>query len=184
MAKCAICGDPIGFFDKNKVCPKCVEAYKTMTTAENQDIALTISEQFQEALPNIKDEQVKELLAEGIKKVHEKFKPEKPLMRTTTGGFEGYAICEYKDIVIVKEVFDSGKAQMLDRMQDARPSFSKLDRQAKKLGANAIVGMRIEYSLVVSDHSGMWCKVMETISGTAVVVEPIHERIKYGEQYD
>ncbi len=184
MANCTICGSPLGFFDKNKACPKCAEAYKTMTTTENQDIAMTICEQFQEALPNVKDEQIKELLTEGINKVQEKFKPEESLMHTTTNSFEGYAIREYKDIVIIKEIFDSGKTQMLERMQDARPSFSKLDRQAKRLGANAIVGIKIEYSLVVTDQSGMWCKVMETISGTAVVVEKIHERIKFGEQYD
>ncbi|MBR6000830.1 MAG: heavy metal-binding domain-containing protein [Oxalobacter sp.] len=184
MANCMICGDPLSFFDKNKACPKCAEAFKEMTTTDNRDIAMPICEQFKVYLPQITDEGTKALLEEGIKKVEETFKPEPPLMHTTTNGFEGYAIKEYFGVVVAKAVFDSGKAQTLERMQDAKPSFSQFDRQARKLGANAVVGMRVEYSLVVSDQSGMWCKVMETVTGTAVFVEPVHERIRLGEQYD
>lgn len=184
MANCTICGKILSFFDKSKSCPECVEAHKAMMETENRDIAMTICEHFQKALPGIQDKEVKAFLTDEINKTLARFKPEEPLMHTTTSGFDGYAIREYKEIVMVKEVYETGKTQALDRLKEARPSFNKLDRQAKKLGANAIVGIEIDYSMVVCDQSGMWSKIMETVSGTAVVVEKIHERVKFGEQYD
>lgn len=177
MANCTICGKILSFLDKNKACPECAEAHKSMMTLENEDMVLTIAEKFQAQIPAMQDQQMKEFLQGELDKVYEKFKPENPLMHTSTDGFEGYDIVDYKDIVIIKEVYETGKAQTLDRLKAARPSFSKLDRQAKKLGANAIIGIKVEYSIVVSDQSGMWSKVMETTTGTAVVVEKSTHRI-------
>lgn len=171
MASCTICGRVLSFLDKSKVCPQCREAHKEMISTENRDIAMTICEQFQKAFPQIQDTEMKEFLSTEIDKTLKKFKPESPLMHTTSNHFDGYIIREYKDIVMIKEIYDSGKSQTLDRLKEARPSFNKLDRQAKQLGANAIIGIRIDYAIVVSDQSGMWSKVMETVSGTAVIIE-------------
>ncbi len=173
MATCTICGKTLGFLDKGKACPECAEAHTSMMTLENEDMVLTIAKKFQELIPEMQDQEMKEYMQGEVNKVLEKFKPEDPLMHTSTDGFEGYDIVDYKDIVIIKEVYESGKAQTLDRLKASRPSFSRLDRQAKRLGANAIIGIKVEYSIVVSDQSGMWSKVMETTTGTAVVVEKV-----------
>jgi uncharacterized protein YbjQ (UPF0145 family) len=100
---------------------------------------------------------------------------------TTTNSVEGYQISEYKGIVVgeaimganvVRDVF----AQITDivggrsgayesKLQDARETaLSELEDRARALGANAVVGVDLDYEVVGQSM------LMVSASGTAVVI--------------
>ncbi|MDO4438315.1 MAG: putative heavy metal-binding protein [Eubacteriales bacterium] len=106
------------------------------------------------------------------------------MITTTTNSIEGRKIVEYRGIVFGEVV--SG----VDFMRDIAASFSnffggrsgsyedelikarqnaidEMEKRAATLGANAVVGVDIDYEVLGADN-GM---LMVTASGTAVVVE-------------
>lgn len=100
---------------------------------------------------------------------------------TTTPTIEGRLIKEYKGIVsgeaimganIVRDIFASitdivgGRAGMYEQklIQARQLSISEMEANAKDMGANAVVGVDIDYEVV---REGM---LMVTASGTAVVI--------------
>ncbi len=103
---------------------------------------------------------------------------------TTTNGFEGKTIKDYKGIVtgetiIGANIFKDFLAGIRDVIGGRSGSYERVLREAKdtamaemqeearKLGANAIVGVDLDYE-TVGGNGGM---LMVTASGTAVVVE-------------
>lgn len=102
---------------------------------------------------------------------------------TTTPSFEGKAIKEYKGIVtgetiIGANIFNDLFAGIRDIIGGRSGSYEKVLREAKqialnemqeearKLGANAVVGIDLDYE-TVGANGGM---LMVTASGTAVVI--------------
>lgn len=103
---------------------------------------------------------------------------------TTTPGIEGKSITEYKGIVFGEVV--SGINFLKDKLvsitdtlggrsgtyegelQEARDkAVREMGERARKLGANAVVGVDIDYEVLGKDN-GM---IMVSVSGTAVVIE-------------
>lgn len=105
------------------------------------------------------------------------------MIRSTTNILQGRDITEYKGIVvgeailganIFKDIFGAirdivgGRAgayeEELGRARDI--AFTEMEREARDMGANAIVGIDIDYE-VIGMKGGM---MMVSVSGTAVVV--------------
>lgn len=100
---------------------------------------------------------------------------------TTTPAIEGKSIIEYKGIVtgeaimganLVRDIFASitdivgGRSSAYEtKLSDARQiALREMEQQASTRGANAIVGVDLDYEVV---REGM---LMVTASGTAVVI--------------
>lgn len=103
---------------------------------------------------------------------------------TTTGGIDGKRIREYKGVVagdavvganIFRDMFAGirdivgGRSGSYEKvLRKAREEvFEELTEQAEEMGANAIVGVDVDYE-VLGKENGM---LMVSITGTAVVVE-------------
>lgn len=103
---------------------------------------------------------------------------------TTTPNIEGHAIREYRGIVtgeailganVVKDLFAGirdfigGRSGTYEQvLRDARDNaFEDLRESARGLGANAVVGVDLDYE-VLGESNGM---LMVTVSGTAVVID-------------
>ena len=100
---------------------------------------------------------------------------------TTTPSVEGYQIAEYKGIVvgeaimganIVRDMFAGitdiigGRSGAYEsKLQDARETaLHELEQRARALGANAVVGLDLDYEVVGQSM------LMVSASGTAVVI--------------
>ncbi|CUI00813.1 YbjQ family protein [Leisingera aquaemixtae] len=100
---------------------------------------------------------------------------------TTTNSVEGYQISEYKGIVVgeaimganvVRDVFASitdivgGRSGAYEsKLQDARETaLAELEDRARAKGANAVVGVDLDYEVVGQSM------LMVSASGTAVVL--------------
>ncbi len=106
------------------------------------------------------------------------------MITTTTPTIEGKTIVEYKQIVfgevisgvnVIKDItasfsnFFGGRSgtyenELIEARQNA---IREMEQRAAAMGANAIVGVDIDYEVLGSDN-GM---LMVTASGTAVVVQ-------------
>lgn len=106
------------------------------------------------------------------------------MLMTTTAGVEGRRITRYAGIVtgeaiIGANVFSDFFAKVRDivggragayenALADAREiAMKEMQQSAAKLGANAVVGVDLDYE-VLGQTNGM---LMVTVSGTAVVIE-------------
>ncbi|MFM2389312.1 MAG: hypothetical protein RLZZ437_867 [Pseudomonadota bacterium] len=116
------------------------------------------------------------------------FAPRGPaaMIITTTTSIEGYRVTAYHGIVtgqtimganIFKDLFASirdivgGRAGAYEQvLRDARDeALKELETEAAARGANAIIGVDLDYGAVGSGESMM----MVSASGTAVTVEPV-----------
>ena len=103
---------------------------------------------------------------------------------TTTNAVEGRKLVEYKDIVFgevitginffkdigagLRNMFGGRSQGYEDELCNARnEALEEMKRRAASLGANAVIGVDIDYEVLGSDN-GM---LMVTASGTAVTVE-------------
>ena len=103
---------------------------------------------------------------------------------STTNSLEGHRISAYRGVVVGEAImganfvrdFFAGITDIVggrsgayeSKLQDAREvAFQELEARAAKLGANAVVGVDIDYEVVGKDGS----MLMVSVSGTAVVVE-------------
>lgn len=103
---------------------------------------------------------------------------------TTTPSIEGRKIAEYKGIVFgevisgvnfikdftagLSNFFGGRSATYEEELMQARANaLAELQQRAQALGANAVVGVDVDYE-VLGANNGM---LMVTASGTAVVVE-------------
>lgn len=106
------------------------------------------------------------------------------MLLTTTSSIEGKTIIQYRGIVtgeailganLFKDLFASirdlvgGRAASYEReLQRARDmAMQELQQQAQDLGANAVVGIDLDYEVLGKDN-GM---LMVSASGTAVIIE-------------
>lgn len=109
---------------------------------------------------------------------------EPKMLVTTTSSLEGKNIIEYKGMVFgevvsgmnfIKDWFAGltdkigGRSGTYEgEMQDAREkAIKEMCERASKMGANAVIGVDIDYD-VLGEKNGM---MMISVSGTAVVVE-------------
>lgn len=103
---------------------------------------------------------------------------------TTTPNVEGKKIVEYKGIAFgeviagvdfvkdfvagLSNFFGGRSSTYEDELLNARSTaLLELERRARDMGANAVVGVDVDYEVLGTDN-GM---LMVTVSGTAVVVE-------------
>lgn len=103
---------------------------------------------------------------------------------TTTPSIEGKKIVEYRGIVFgevvagvnvikdflssVTDVLGGRSGTYEDELQKARDAaLIEIEQRAKSRGANAIIGVDVDYE-VLGNTNGM---LMVSVSGTAVVVE-------------
>ena len=106
------------------------------------------------------------------------------MISTTTPSIEGKTIVEYRGIVfgevvagvnVIKDFtaelsnFFGGRSTTYeDELINARQqAVTEMEQRASQLGANAVVGVDIDYEVLGSDN-GM---LMVTASGTAVVIQ-------------
>jgi len=107
------------------------------------------------------------------------------MIRTTTNTLEGREIEEYLGVVIGEAILGANIFQDLfgavrdivggragayeDELGKARDiAFQEMEQEAVILGANAVIGIDIDYE-VVGQNGGM---MMVSVSGTAVKVKP------------
>lgn len=103
---------------------------------------------------------------------------------TTTNQIEGKSIREYKGIVFgevisginmfkdigagVRNIFGGRSAGYEDELTTARANaLEEMSRRAQAIGANAVIGVKIDYEMLGSANNMM----MVTTSGTAVIIE-------------
>ena len=109
-----------------------------------------------------------------------------PVLVTTTHGIEGRRIVDYKglvggDAILGANMFRDFFAGIRDILGGRSGSYEKVLREAKReaiedmiehareLGANAIVGVDIDYETIQIQEGGQM--LMVSASGTAVVLE-------------
>ncbi|MCR5546088.1 MAG: putative heavy metal-binding protein [Lachnospiraceae bacterium] len=105
------------------------------------------------------------------------------MVSTTTPTIEGHEISEYKGIVfgeviagvnVIKDMvaglsnFFGGRSGTYEEelIQARQQAVAEMEQRAAQMGANAVVGVDIDYEVLGADN-GM---LMVTASGTAVVV--------------
>lgn len=103
---------------------------------------------------------------------------------TTTPGIEGHHILEYRGVVFgevvagvdfvrdfaagLSNIFGGRSGSYEDELMRARDqAFMEMQQRAAERGANAVVGIDIDYE-VLGSNNGM---LMVTASGTAVVID-------------
>ena len=103
---------------------------------------------------------------------------------TTTNNIEGYTVKEYKGIVFgevitgvnflkdlganLRDIFGGRSKGYEDELLKARSeAIEEIQSRAIALGANAIIGIKMDYEMLGQTNSMM----MVTCSGTAVVIE-------------
>ncbi|MCI5997098.1 MAG: heavy metal-binding domain-containing protein [Peptoniphilaceae bacterium] len=103
---------------------------------------------------------------------------------TTTNSVEGYKIVEYKGVVFgevvtgvnfvkdfgagLRDFFGGRSKGYEDELTVARDeSLEEIMDRAREIGANAIVGLKMDYEVLGASNSMM----MVTCSGTAVIIE-------------
>lgn len=106
------------------------------------------------------------------------------MISTTTQNIEGKKIVEYKGIVfgevisgvdVIADIaagfrnFFGGRSGTYEKeLVDARKNaLAEMEQRAAELGANAVVGVDIDYEVLGADNGMM----MVTASGTAVLIE-------------
>ena len=106
------------------------------------------------------------------------------MLITTTPSFEGKRIVEYKGIVFgevvsgvnfikdfmggLRDIVGGRSGTYENELADARDkAVEEMLQRAKKMGANAVVGVDVDYE-VLGEKNGM---LMVSVSGIAVVVE-------------
>ncbi len=105
------------------------------------------------------------------------------MMMTTTAGFDGHKATAYHGIVvgeaimganIVRDLFAGitdiigGRSGAYEqKLEDGRRvAFEEMEAKARALGANAVIGVDLDYEVVADSM------LMVSVSGTAVTVEP------------
>lgn len=106
------------------------------------------------------------------------------MILTTTNHIEGKKVVEYKGIMFgevisgvnmfkdigagLRNIFGGRSAGYEEELLNARnEALAELERRALAIGANAVIGVDLDYEVLGADN-GM---LMVTASGTAVVVE-------------
>ncbi len=106
------------------------------------------------------------------------------MILTTTPSIEGKAIKQYHGIVIgeavmganifkdlfasIRDIVGGRSGSYEDELTKARQiAFRELEQEARNMGANAVVGIDLDYE-VLGDKNSM---LMVSMSGTAVTVE-------------
>ena len=106
------------------------------------------------------------------------------MLITTTPSFEGKKIVEYKGIVFgevvsgvnfikdfmggLRDIVGGRSGTYENELAEARDkAVEEMMHRAQKMGANAVVGVNVDYE-VLGEKNGM---LMVSVSGTAVVVE-------------
>lgn len=110
------------------------------------------------------------------------------MLKTTTHTLQGHEITDYLDVVVgeailganifkdlfgaVRDIVGGRAGAYEDEMGKARQiAFAEMEKQAHNLGANAIVGIDIDYEVIGEKGSMM----MVSVSGTAVKIKSTND---------
>ncbi|OIO68170.1 MAG: hypothetical protein COW19_02225 [Zetaproteobacteria bacterium CG12_big_fil_rev_8_21_14_0_65_55_1124] len=105
------------------------------------------------------------------------------MLLSTTPSIEGRSIKEYKGVIVgeailgtnifrdmfagIRDIVGGRSGAYEKELAKARQiAFGEIEQRAAELGANAVIGMDIDYEVVGKDGSMM----MVSVSGTAVVL--------------
>jgi uncharacterized protein YbjQ (UPF0145 family) len=108
------------------------------------------------------------------------------MIQSTTPSIEGKRIAQYYGVVTgeailganvfkdffagIRDIIGGRSAAYEKELRKAREiAFAEMEAQAKSLGANAVVGIDIDYENITMGNSGGM--LMVTVSGTAVKVD-------------
>jgi len=106
------------------------------------------------------------------------------MLFSTTPSIEGHSISEYKSVVVgeailgtnifrdmfagIRDIVGGRSGAYEKELAKARQiAFGELEQRAAELGANAVIGIDIDYEVVGKDGSMM----MVSVSGTATVLD-------------
>ena len=97
------------------------------------------------------------------------------MILTTTPSVQGHDIIEYKEIVFGEVItgvnfikdFGAGLRDFFGGRAQGYEAMREMENRAKSIGANAIVGIDLDYEVLGETGSMM----MVTASGTAVVID-------------
>jgi len=107
------------------------------------------------------------------------------MLISTTNTLEGHKILAYKGIVTgetilgtnifrdfmagIRDIVGGRSAAYEASLREARETaYAEMEHQAERLGANAVIGVDLDYENITSDRGTM---LMVSVSGTAVVIE-------------
>lgn len=181
-----------------RICVHCSDIIKQMKNSQLEKVNAART-YLSNILPSISDiaasEYVNRLLSEKIdtaicKPSHKSVADN--MLLTTGNGFEGYKITKYHDIIFQEKIFGVGFKTSFKAISDSLNVFTgeeylvlgerlaavKLELkdavklQAAKIGANALLGIDFESSIVLNGA------IMVSMTATAVTVEPIEMRQK------
>ena len=182
-------------FDGN-ICPKCQqEITKKKTQASDCDLnylnnllSTATTERNKLAIREILDMPYNPVLDESNQSFQEDISPSalQSIMETTGFNFDGYSITEYKGVVFSETILGTGafselSASFSDLLGTKSNAFMKklaqardyamleLKKNAYQTGANAIIGISLEYTTFASNLIGIAAR------GTAVTIAKIHE---------
>ena len=96
------------------------------------------------------------------------------MLLTTTPSIEGHPIREYRGIISAETIIGAnsdvfgGRSGSYERVlrEGKEAALAELTKEAQRLGANAVVGLKLDYEAVGASGS----MLMVVASGTAVVI--------------
>ena len=193
MANCSVCGGRLGFFDTKGVCSKrgCLKSYRAYQSQTKAEVSEVKSEEKKSLAAKEKLifnlEQEKSMVSESrIKNAVEavllttETAPElKIINRLEIVTAEcAFGMNIFKDLFAgVRDVVGGRSAAVQNTMRDSRRvALSELKREAYEIGANAVIGVDLDYMELSSGAS----MVLLVASGTAVVIEDNQSYSEHG----
>ena len=194
MANCSVCGGRLGFFDTKGVCSKrdCLKsyrAYQSQTKAEVSEVRAKEKKSLaakEKLIANLEREKsmVRELrienAVEAVLLTTETAPELKVINRLEIVTAEcAFGMNIFKDLFAgVRDVVGGRSAAVQSTMRDSRRvALSELKREAYEIGANAVIGVDLDYMELSSGAS----MVLLVASGTAVVIEDNQSYSEHGQ---
>jgi uncharacterized protein YbjQ (UPF0145 family) len=161
MATCTECGRKLGFFEAGSagICNQCALGFEGRKILE-------------ESASTRQAEQARETAIEAIM-VTTEMQPDINITKriTIVTAEVAYGMNVFKDIFAGVRNIVGGRSEAVQKtMRDARETvLHELKREAHAVGANAVVGVDLDYTQI---GDGGWNMVLLVASGTAVVIAP------------
>ena len=174
MANCSECGDRLGIFDTKGVCSKrtCVKNYRKKVSDTKSKLLEEQATKQTEALGLLEDErQKRDAVINEIMLTTETAPNLNITKRIEIVTAEcAFGMNIFKDLFAGVRNIVGGRSEAVQKtMRDSRrTALYELKKEAYEVGANAVVGVDLDYVELAGTGSSM---VMLVASGTAVVIE-------------
>ena len=173
MANCSECGGRLGIFDTKGVCSKqaCIKNYRKKVSDTKSTLLVEQAAKQTEALGLLEDErQKRDAIINEIMLTTETAPNLNITKRIEIVTAEcAFGMNMFKDLFAgVRDIVGGRSEAVQDTMRDARRNaLYELKKEAYEVGANAVVGVDLDY-VELSNAGSM---VMLVASGTAVIIE-------------